>query len=78
MLLFESCYNKKNTNKEKINENYKIELQKTNSFKCVFDNAMRENNNIKYFDKVYLSEKNYISRINGDGIDYLISALIKE
>ena len=39
---------------------------------------MRENNNIKYFDKVYLSEKNYISRINGDGIDYLISALIKE
>ena len=49
-----------------------------NTYKEAFDNAMRENYSTDNFDKTYMNENNYISGINEDGTDYLISSCAKE
>ena len=63
--------------KNKMVLNYWIFYQ-GNEFKDAFDNAMRENYSTDNFDKTFVFENNYISGINEDGTDYLISACASE
>ena len=64
-------------NKNKMVLNYWIFYQ-GNDFQEAFDNAMRENYSTDNFDKTFVYENNYISGINEDGTDYLISACAGE
>ena len=57
--------------------NYWI-FHQANSYKSAFDDAMRENYSTENFDKTFMEENNYISGINDDGTDYLISACADE
>ena len=63
--------------KNKMVLNYWIFYQ-GNEFQKAFDNAMRENYSTDNFDKTFVFENNYISGINEDGTDYLISACASE
>ena len=49
-----------------------------NSYEEAFDNDIRENYSTDNFDKTYIYENNYISGLNADGTDYLISACASE
>ena len=75
---------KKNTIVDRIDpDKNKMELNywvyyTGNEFKEAFDNAMRENYSTDNFDKTYVYENNYISGINEDGTDYLISSCAAE
>ena len=73
----------KNTIKDRINSDNKMVLNywifhQENYFKEAFDNAMRENYSTDNFDKTFVFENNYISGLNEDGTDYLISACASE
>ena len=73
----------RNTIKDKLNANNTMELNywvyhQEDYFKEAFDNAMRENYSTDNFDKTYIYENNYISGLNEDGTDYLISACSSE
>ena len=73
----------KNTIKDKLNADNKMTLNywvfhQGNDFREAFDNAMRENYSTDNFDKTYINENNYISGINEDGTDYLISSCASE
>ena len=75
----------KNTIKDIIdpNGNNRMRLNywyyyKGHSYPSAFDDAMRENYSTDNFDKTYIYENNYISGINQDGTDYLISACASE
>ena len=65
------------TNSTKMQLNYWIFYQE-NDYKSAFDDAMRENYSTENFDKTFMEENNYISGINDDGTDYLISACADE
>jgi len=74
----------KNTIKDRIDpDNNKMVLNywvfyQGNSFQEAFDNAMRENYSTDNFDKTFVYDNNYISGIDEDGTDYLISACASE
>ena len=73
----------KNTIKDKLDKNNKMTLNywvfyQGNDFQEAFDNAMRENYSTGNFDKTSINENNYISGINEDGTDYLISSCATE
>ena len=63
--------------KNKMVLNYWV-FHQENNFKEAFDNAMRENYSTDNFDKTFVYENNYISGLNEDGTDYLISACSNE
>ena len=73
----------KNTIKDKLNSDNRMTLNywifyQGNEFQEAFDNAMRENYSTDNFDKTFVYENNFISGINEDATDYLISACSSE
>ena len=52
----------------------KLNFYSGNDYVSVFDDDFRENYSTDNFDKTYIYENNYISGLNADGTDYLISA----
>ena len=77
-------YIDRNTIKDRINpEKNKMQLNywyfyQEHGYQSAFDDAMRENYSTDNFDKTFIEENNYISGINEDGTDYIISECSSE
>ena len=77
-------YIERNTIKDKIDSTNNImklnywTFYNGQDYEGAFDNAMRENYSIDNFDKTDIYENNYISGLNEEGTDYLISSCAKE
>ena len=74
-------YIEKNLILDKINSANQMKLnfwEYRNNYEPTFDNDIRENYSTDNFDKTSIYENNYISGINEDGTDYLISACAPE
>ena len=74
-------YIEKNCILDKINPDNKMKLnfwEYQNNYQGTFDNDIRENYSTDNFDKTALYENYYISGINEDGTDYLISSCASE
>ena len=66
---------------DKINSNNRMKLnfwEYENNYRGTYDNDIRENYSTDNFDKTAIYENNYISGINEDGTDYLISSCASE